>query len=99
MSPESLRLIAGLFRILCEPSRLQLLNLLREGEESVSGLVKLTGLRQANVSKQLKILADSKIVSRRREGKNVIYRIEDHTILELCELMCEKMRHRFERVK
>jgi DNA-binding transcriptional ArsR family regulator len=96
MRPRSLRLIAELFRILSEPSRLQLLNELREGELSVSRLVALTGLNQANVSKQLRILADGKILNRRRQGRLVFYRIVDPAILELCELMCEKMRPRFE---
>lgn len=96
MGPESLRLVAELFRILSEPSRLHLLNVLREGELPVNGLVASTGLNQANVSKQLRILADGKILSRRRQGRLVFYRITDPAILELCELMCEKMRHRFE---
>lgn len=96
MEPDGLRLVARLFRILSEPTRLQLLDLLREEEKSVSALVGSTGWNQANVSKQLKILADNKIVSRRREGRRVIYRIDDPSIVELCELICEKMRRRFE---
>jgi DNA-binding transcriptional ArsR family regulator len=97
LGPDGLRLVARLFRILSEPTRLQLLDLLREDEHSVSALVESTGLNQANVSKQLKILADNKILTRRRDGRRVLYRIDDPTILELCELICEKMRHRFER--
>ena len=96
MDPDGLRLVARLFRILSEPTRLQLLDRLREDEQSVSALVDSTGLNQANVSKQLKILADSKILTRRKDGRRVLYRIGDPTILELCELMCEKMRRRFE---
>jgi len=90
MTLEGLRRMARLFRILSEPSRLQLLNHLRDGEMSVSSLVEATGLNQANVSKQLKILLSAKIIGRNRRGQKVFYRIIDPGILELCELMCDK---------
>jgi DNA-binding transcriptional ArsR family regulator len=96
MRPEGLERMARLFRILGEPSRLQLLNLLRDGEMSVSSLIQATGMNQANVSKQLKILASGKVLARSRRGRQVFYRIDDPSIHELCELMCGKLRKHFD---
>jgi len=95
ISPEGLRVLAHLFRLLSEPSRLQLLNALMPGEQSVSQLVELTGKNQANVSKQLKTLSGGKILGSRRRGRQVFYHIADPAIVELCHLLCGKMRVRF----
>lgn len=82
-------MIAARFRVLSEPTRLKLLNLLRErGEMSVGELVTETGYGQANVSKHLLTLLDAGMVARRRDGTSVRYRIADETIFALCELVC-----------
>lgn len=82
-------MIAARFRVLSEPTRLKLLNLLRErGEMSVGELVTETGYGQANVSKHLLVLLDAGMVARRREGTSARYRIADETIFALCELVC-----------
>lgn len=84
-----MEMIAARFRVLSEPTRLKLLNLLRErGEMSVGELVTETGYGQANVSKHLLVLLDAGMVARRREGTSVRYRIADETIFALCELVC-----------
>ncbi|MCS7079506.1 MAG: metalloregulator ArsR/SmtB family transcription factor [Chloracidobacterium sp.] len=89
LSDEALEMIAARFRVLSEPTRLKLLNLLRErGEMSVGELVTETGYGQANVSKHLLVLLDAGMVARRREGTSVRYRIADETIFALCELVC-----------
>ena len=46
---------------------------------------------QANVSKHLNLLFRHRMVSRRKEGLNVYYRIADPTIFELCELVCSSL--------
>ncbi|MFQ3582590.1 MAG: metalloregulator ArsR/SmtB family transcription factor [Chloracidobacterium sp.] len=89
LSDEALELIAARFRVLAEPTRLKLLNLLRErGEMSVGEIVAETGYGQANVSKHLIVLLEAGMVARRREGTSVYYRIADHSIFALCELIC-----------
>ena len=91
LSDEALELIAGRFRVLSEPMRLKLLNTLGESEMSVCELVEATGAGQANVSKHLGILLDAGLVSRRREGLNVFYRIADQTIFDLCSSVCDSL--------
>lgn len=87
-TPELLELIATRFKVLAEPLRLRLLNALREGERTVTQLVDETGAGQANVSRHLALLHRHRMVSRRKDGLNVYYRIADPSIFELCELVC-----------
>jgi DNA-binding transcriptional ArsR family regulator len=91
LSPEVLALIAERFRVLAEPARLRILNVLLEGERTVSDLVEETGLNQANVSKHLSLLRSSSFVDRRKEGLYAFYRIADPSVVVLCEIMCGRL--------
>ena len=91
MTPELLVLVAERFRALAEPARLQLMNVLRDGEYSVTELVEETGLGQANVSKHLQLLRTHGFVERRKEGLYVFYRIADPAVFQLCDLMCGQL--------
>lgn len=90
-SDEALDLIAQRFKVLAEPMRLRILNVLREGEKTVSELVEETAAGQANVSKHLGLLHRYGMVGRRKEGLNVYYRITDPGIFQLCDLVCTSM--------
>jgi DNA-binding transcriptional ArsR family regulator len=87
-TPQLLEQVADRFKVLAEPLRLQLLNALREQEHTVTELVEATGAGQANVSRHLALLHRHGLVSRRKEGLHVFYRIADPRIFELCELVC-----------
>lgn len=56
------------------PSRLRILEVLRQGEMSVSEICGLTGLKQPNVSNHLSALLRARLVKRRRAGRRVLYR-------------------------
>jgi ArsR family transcriptional regulator len=88
---EALELIAARFRVLGEPARLKLLQLVCEGEMSVTELVEASGAGQANVSKHLGILLEAGLVTRRKEGLNVFYHIADESVIELCEIVCRSL--------
>ena len=88
---EILELVAERFRILAEPTRLLILDVLLGGELSVSELVEETGLNQANVSKHLGILRASGFVDRRKEGLYAFYRVTDPSVSRLCEIMCSRL--------
>ena len=91
MTPELLDLVAERFRVLSEPTRLQLMNVLRDGERTVSELVEATGLGQANASKHLQLLKTHGFVERRKDGLFVYYRIADPGVFKLCDLMCDHL--------
>ena len=91
LPPEILDLIAERFRVLSEPARLRILNVLLEGERTVSDLVQETGLNQANVSKHLSLLRSSHFVERRKDGLYSIYSIADPSVGVLCDMMCGRL--------
>jgi len=95
---RALELIAHRFKLLSEPTRLRLLQLLMTGEKSVNELVSATNTTQANISKHLGILADGGLVTRRKVGISTIYRIADPSIFTLCDLVCHSLQERGEEV-
>lgn len=91
MTPELLDIIAGRFKALGEPARLQMLNVLRDGEMTVTELVEETGLGQANVSKHLQLLHGLGFLTRRKDGLFVYYGLADRSVLKLCDIMCGRL--------
>ena len=73
------------FQILAEPSRRQLLDALRHGERSVNELVDRTHMSQPSVSKQLRLLLDSGVVSLRKAGRQHLYTIRGRPLREASE--------------
>ena len=97
ISDELLALMAEKFRMLGEPTRLAILrSLMADGEMNVGQVVAATGRSVANVSKHLKQLAEADMVSRRKEGSFVLYRLDDPVLEKLCEMVCESLRHDLE---
>jgi DNA-binding transcriptional ArsR family regulator len=88
LRPAQLQAVAGLFGALSEESRLQILQSLKHGPISVNALVEETGLKQANVSKQLGLLQTAGIIERRQEGNHAFYSIKMLLVFDLCELVC-----------
>ncbi len=87
--PEPLaELIAERFRLLGEPMRIRILDVLRDGELTVQELTTALETSQQNVSKHLVLLHRAGIVARRKEGNYVCYSIADETVFELCEQVC-----------
>ena len=91
MTPALIALIAERFKALAEPARLQILNCLRSGEMTVTELVDVTGMGQANVSKHLQFLHAAEFVSRRKEGLYTFYALADRDVFKLCDLMCSRI--------
>jgi DNA-binding transcriptional ArsR family regulator len=83
--------LAGRFRALGEPNRLAMLAALRRGERTVTELIEETGLGQANVSKHLHLLHAAGFLARRREGLNVLYRLQDDDVFQLCDILCGRL--------
>jgi DNA-binding transcriptional ArsR family regulator len=94
---EALEQVAAYFQVLSEPTRLALLNLLRDGERNVGELAQLTGTTSANVSRHLTQLSRHGLVAREGRGTSVYYRIADPSVYQLCDLVCGSLARRFER--
>jgi len=80
---------AELCKTLSNPTRLEVLNILREGEKSVSELTSLTGVHQANISQHLAVLRQSGIVKTRKDGANIYYKIANPKIIKACDIIRE----------
>ncbi len=72
---ETYQAPAQLFKILMHPTRLAILNELRSGEQCVCHMEAVFGLRQAHISQHLMVLRDAGLVSDRRDGWNIFYRV------------------------
>ncbi|HTL30551.1 MAG TPA: metalloregulator ArsR/SmtB family transcription factor [Tepidisphaeraceae bacterium] len=95
--------VADLFAVLSEPSRLRILQFLQGGPATVSQIMKATGLKQANASKQLGILHQAGVLAREKDGNVVNYSIRLPLVFDLCALVCtglrEEAHHRLQQLK
>jgi ArsR family transcriptional regulator, virulence genes transcriptional regulator len=83
------QLHAAACKTLASAKRLEILNLLRDGELTVSEIVNAMKISKANVSQHLAIMRGAGILETRRAGLNVFYRIENPKVTRACELMRE----------
>lgn len=97
LPPEALHDVAAYFQALSEPTRLQLLNILREGERNVGDLAQLTGTTAANVSRHMSLLSKHGMVRRESRGTSVYYCIADTAIYDLCDLVCGSIARQMQR--
>lgn len=94
---EFLEKVAHRFRLLGEPSRLEILQALMSGPKSVGQVVEATGMGQANVSKHLAALAAGGVVRRTPRGTQAIFEVSDPLVFKLCDLVCGSIRTRIRR--
>jgi ArsR family transcriptional regulator len=80
---SSVEQIATLLQTIGQPSRLQILLAIGEGETCVCHLEAMLGLRQAALSQHLMALREADIVSDRRAGRYIHYRLRDPALLDL----------------
>jgi len=91
--------IAERFRVLSDPTRIKLLDRLREGEASVLDLTEAIGTTQQNVSKHLAMLHRADIVARRKQGNFAYYSIVDERVFDLCEVVCGSLHEQLESLR
>ncbi len=89
---EALAQVADRFKLLSNPTRLEILQHICDGEMTVGELVGRTGFKQANVSKQLGLLDRGGLVRRRAEGTRVYYTVADPMLPQLCRVVKETIR-------
>jgi len=94
---EALAQVAAYFQALSEPTRLRILNLLRQHERSVGELALLCESSPANVSRHLTLLTQHGLVARESRGNSAYYSIADASVYALCDLVCGNIARRFER--
>jgi DNA-binding transcriptional ArsR family regulator len=83
LDPDALADKAKLFRGFSDPSRLSILEALRDRRRSVGELVEMTGLTQSNTSNHLACLLDCQLVTRAQQGRFVYYQLSDERVATL----------------
>lgn len=77
MKRDNFSVEAKFFRGLSDSTRLSILEILRDGEKTVSEIVEATQQSQSNISNHLKCLDECGLVKNRRDGKNIYYSLRD----------------------
>jgi DNA-binding transcriptional ArsR family regulator len=77
---------ADFFKTLAHPARIRVLELLRDGERSVGGLIPDVGLESSHLSQQLAVLRRANVLKVRKEGTSVLYSVTDDRMFDLLEL-------------
>jgi DNA-binding transcriptional ArsR family regulator len=88
--------VARYFSVLGEPTRLRILHALCQEERCVNEIIKATGLAQANGSRHLGLMYQAGLLSRRREGTQVFYKLADPMYVELCRSVTTQINSRAE---
>lgn len=88
--------VARYFSVLGEPTRLRLLHALCQDERCVNDLIKATGLAQANASRHLGLMYQAGMLSRRRDGTQIFYKLADPMYIELCRTVSVQLNGRIE---
>jgi DNA-binding transcriptional ArsR family regulator len=84
---HSYQIQAEHFKALMHPTRLAILEMLREGEECVCHMEAMLGLRQAHISQNLMVLRKAGFVSDRRDGWNIFYRVTKPEVYNVLDAM------------
>lgn len=70
-------------KALASPCRIEIVEMLGQGERSVEGVAARVGLSVANASQHLRLMRASGLLASRRDGKHVLYRLADPAVVEL----------------
>ncbi len=78
---------ANIFQALAHPTRIAIVEQLRDGELSAGTIIERLGLEQANASQHLAVLRAKHIVVSRREANQVFYSVRDRSLIEVLDVM------------
>ena len=91
---ELYKIHADMCKVLSNSTRLEILNLLRGKEMSVTELIEKTKLSQANISQHLSIMKSKGIVASNRKGKNIYYKLTNPKIIKAFDIIREVLMDR-----
>lgn len=86
--------LAKIFKSLSDPTRLKIIYLLSKASLCVCDIATILNMSQSSISHQLRALRDSKLVKFKREGKLVIYSLDDDHVLKLFEQGLDHAKHK-----
>lgn len=81
------RFKSEIFQALAHPTRIAMVEVLRDGELSAGKLIERLGLEQANASQHLAILRARHVLVNRKAGNQVFYSIRDPALIEVLDIL------------
>ena len=78
--------LADVLKSLSQPTRLKIIDFLRDGERCVCEIFPAIGEEQSNTSRHLNLMVSAGVLSRRKEGVKIFYAVKYPEILEIVEL-------------
>ncbi len=91
LSSEKAQRMAEFLGFLADPNRLRILSILANQEMCVGDLAMAVGMNESAVSHQLRTLRAIRLVSSRKQGRHVFYRLQDHHVLSFYEAVVEHL--------
>lgn len=85
--------VSQLFKVLSDPTRLNILLYLKDGEKNVTSISQSVQMEQSAVSHQLRLLRENHVVKSRREGKTILYSLDDFHVLDILEQTIKHVEH------
>ena len=83
LQPDTVGALADIFKVLGDPTRVRILDVLSRGEQCVCHLAALLGMTESAISHQLRLLRTTRIVRARRDGRLIYYSLDDKHVLTL----------------
>ena len=90
---------ADILKALAQPHRLEIIHLLRDREMCVNDMCEMIDLPQANISQHLSILREAGVVTKRREGKQMYYKLAHKNVIKACDLMKEVLVRQYKQAR
>ena len=83
--------VAELFAVLSTPIRLKIISAVCNGEKNVSELLAQIDTTQPNLSQHLNLLYRAGVLAKRKDGTQVIYRVQSEKAVTLCRTVCTQI--------
>lgn len=99
LSDETLEQVASFLKSIAGPTRLKILRSLHDKEKTVSEIIDEVRASQSNISKHLATLSWAQIVTSRREGTSIYYKIADPNVTLICDTVCRSIAEQIQQSK
>lgn len=87
---------ADVFQVLAHPTRIHIVECLRNGEVGVKTLLDEIGVEAANLSQHLNVLKAKRLIDKRKDGNHVYYSLRDPLLIDVLETMRQYFQKRLE---
>jgi ArsR family transcriptional regulator len=85
MDERVIEMKADVLKVLAQPTRLKILELLRDGEKCICEIVPALNGEQSNISRHISLMQKSHLVTTRKDGVRVMVKVKDHKVFEILD--------------